>query len=265
MLSRPVGAPSASLSPVRLRDVPRVAATLGRAFAPARSRVLGVAAWPVWVVLLVLQGGWVHDGADVVARVVRRGPWLQITSAARAVLLAVVAGGTVGVFLGALGVLVELGDPLSALVVAVLTWPVAAILVVTVETVRVNVRVLRVIASASRGASVAERQDDVRSFRSAEWLVSSAASPDAAGGLVLVAEHVRDLAAPGEAVAAVAASPELARLYTRFGLRPLPSRPLLLVGRVTADVAADITADYGATPTRGVKPSHHVVPHREIG
>jgi hypothetical protein len=255
VLNTPVGAPSTSLSPVRLQDVPRVAATLGRAFAPARTGVLAVVTWPVWVVLLVLQGGWVHDGADVVARVVRQGLRAQVASVARALLLAVLGGATVGLFVGALSVLVELGDAFSAVVVAVLSWPVAAILVVLAETARVHVRILRVHASAARGASAAQRREDVRAFRAADWLVSTAAAPDVRGGLGQVAAHVLDLASPGETVAAVAASTDRARLYTRFGLHPLPTHPLLLVGEVPTDDAVD---------SPGGRSSQNVVPHREI-
>ncbi|MFD6178784.1 MULTISPECIES: hypothetical protein [unclassified Isoptericola] len=216
------------LDSVRGRAVGPVAWTLAWSFAPVRGRQAWAAiAWPGWVALVAL-GGFVHRDATVVARVRSRrsGPSLRHLGIVLA--SAVTAGAVLGVASG-----VAAGaDPAAGVLVAVvvLAWPAAAVLVLVVVAFRAWLAISRTQRPARRAASREQRRADAAAIRAADWTVDSVASREPGGALALVARHVGQVVPPGESVRTLAATARHAAVYRRYGLEPLPSRPLVLVG-----------------------------------
>jgi hypothetical protein len=229
MLSTPVGAPPTLMVPPRLADLGRVGWTLARAFAPRRHVVLAALTWPAVVLLMAAVPGTVHDGGDVVVRMDRRGTPPSARDVGHLLLLSVVAGVGTATVATAVGLLT--GSAAAGWVVAA-GWPVSGLVVLLTGWAVVSTRIAGVHRAALRSAGAQQRRADRRVFRDAEWLVGGFAARPGTSGLTVVADHVRATAGPGETVVVVAASARHALVYSRFGLRPLPSLPLVLVGTI---------------------------------
>ncbi|MFE7404802.1 hypothetical protein [Isoptericola sp. NPDC057559] len=219
------------LIPVRGRAVGPVAWTLAWSFAPARGRRAWAAVtWPVWVALVVVLGGFAHRDAEVVARVTYRRSWPSPRAVGSVLAISVSTGAALGIVSG---LAAGIGPAADALVTAaVLAWPATALLLLVVAAGRAGVAIARAQRPARLAASREQRRADVAAIRAANWTVDYAASRGPGGGIALIARHVGEVVPPGETVRTLAASARHAAVYRRFGLEPLPSRPLLLVGTV---------------------------------
>ncbi|MFB7796982.1 hypothetical protein [Isoptericola sp. NPDC056134] len=222
-----------AMEPVRGRAVAPVAWTLAWTNAPARARrTVAAVTWPLWVAVVVVLGGFVHHERTVVARLTRRNPWPSVGMFARGVGVAVLVGAALGTAAGQASFAPTVAS--VGVAVVVLGWFAAAVLILAFAAARTWTAVSRAQRAALRAASREQRRADVARFRAADWTVDSVASRGRDGALALVARHVGDVVAPHETVGTVAATTRHAAVYRRFGLEPLPSRPLVLVGSAPA-------------------------------
>ena len=222
-----------AMEPVRGRAVAPVAWTLAWTNAPARARRAGAAVtWPLWLTFVVVLDGFAHHAGTVVVRLTRTNPWPAAGMFARGVGVAILVGAVLGTAAGQASFAPSVAS--VGVAVVVLGWFAAAVLLVAIAAARAWTAVARAQRTALRGASREQRRADVARFRAADWTVDSVASRGRGGALALVARHVGEVVAPHETVRAVAVTDRHAAAYRRFGLEPLPSRPLLLVGTAPA-------------------------------
>jgi hypothetical protein len=234
MLNAPVGVPARELVPAGLPDVGRVSWTLARAYSPGRRVVLALATLPWWALYVVLQHGVVHDGGDVVAVVTRAraGPpaGFLLRRTATVLVGAVVIGPVAGVVAGLTGLLT--GSEAVGWSV-VLLWPVAGLVVAAASIVGTVTRQSRAHRAALRTTGRDQRRADLAVVRDRHRVVVGAvAARPGLDGLAAVAAHVRATVRPGEVIVVGAATDRHVRAYRRFGLRPLPSLPLILTATV---------------------------------
>lgn len=220
-----------ALEPVHGRDVGPVAWTLAWTYAPARARGAWAAVtWPLWVSLVVVLGGFAHRDGAVVVRVVSRHPSPAPGILGRGLAVAVPAGVVLGTSAGVASVSPSVVSVLLA--VTLWGWLAAAAVLLAVAAGRVWLAMARAQRPARRAASREQRRADVAAIRAASWSIDSAASRLRVGGLALIADHVEETVPPGDTVRTTASSLRHADVYRRYGLDPLPSRPLVLLGVV---------------------------------
>lgn len=220
-----------ALEPVHGRAAFPVAWTLAWAYAPARARGPWAAVtWPLWVSVVVVLGGFAHRDGTVVVRVVSRRPSTTVGMLGRALAVAVPLGVVLGLVLGVASVAPSVVSVLLA--VTLWAWLAAAAALMVVTACRTGLAMARAQRPALRAASREQRRADVAAIRAAGWSIDSAASRWGGGGLALIADHVEETVPPGDTVRTTAGSLRHAAVYRRYGLDPLPSRPLVLVGVV---------------------------------
>ncbi|MFE5338666.1 hypothetical protein ACFQ80_00470 [Isoptericola sp. NPDC056578] len=221
------------MEPVRGRAVAPVAWTLAWTNAPARARRAGAAVtWPLWVAIVVVLDGFVHHDGTVVVRLTRTNPWPATGMFARGTGSALLVGAVLGTTAGQ----ASFAPTVASVGVAVVIhgWCAAAVLLLAVAAARTGLAVARAQRTALRAASREQRRADVARFRAADWTVDSVASRERGGALALISRHVGEVVGPHETVRTLAATTRHAAVYRRFGLEPLPSRPLMLVGAAPA-------------------------------
>lgn len=222
-----------AMEPVRGRALAPVAWTLAWTNAPARARRVGAAVtWPLWVAVVVVLDGFVHHDGTVVVRLKRRSAWPSVGMFARGVGVAILVGAVLGTVAGQASFAPTVAS--VGVAVVVLGWFAAAVMLLVVAAAGTAITMARTQRTARRAASREQRRADVARFRAADWTVDSVASRERSGALVLVARHVGEVVAPHETVGTVAATARHAAAYRRYGLEPLPSRPLVLVGTAPA-------------------------------
>lgn len=222
-----------AMEPVRGRALAPVAWTLAWTNAPARARRAGATVtWPLWVAVVVVLDGFVHHDGTVVVRLTRRNAWPSVGRFARGVGVAILVGAVLGTVAGQASVAPTVAS--VGVAVVVLGWFAAAVLLLAVAAAGTAITMARAQRAALRAASREQRRADVARFRAADWTVDSVASRERGGALALIARHVGEVVAPHETVRTVAATARHAAAYRRYGLEPLPSRPLVLVGTAPA-------------------------------
>ncbi|MFE5290797.1 hypothetical protein ACFQ8T_01335 [Isoptericola sp. NPDC056618] len=222
-----------AMEPVRGRALAPVAWTLAWTNAPGRARRVGaMVTWPLWVTIVVVLDGFVHHDGRVVVRLTRRNAWPSVGMFARGVGVAIVVGAVLGTAAGQASFAPTVAS--VGVAVVILGWFAAAVLLLAFAAARTWTAVARAQRTALRTASREQRRADVARFRAADWTVDSVASRGRVGALALITRHVGEVVAPHETVGTVAATTRHAAVYRRFGLEPLPSRPLLLVGTAPA-------------------------------
>ncbi len=212
-----------------------VAWTLSWSFNLARGsgsrRVLAVAAWPIWVVTVMLLPGFVHADRKVVARLTRRTTGAMLFGLARVLAFAVLVGVPGGVVLGWVFTLVPwwLSVPL---LLAVAGWAgTGAVVVLAVLMSRLE-HVQRVETAARRAQPSAQRKADRAARRRADWAMDSVASRLPRGGLALVGEHARRTVPSGQTITAEAATDQHVAVYRRYGFVPLATAPFKMLATV---------------------------------
>jgi len=218
-----------AMEPVRGRAVAPVAWTLAWTNAPGRARGARAAVtWPLWVALVVVLDGFAHHDGTVVVRLRRRGPRPPLGMFARGVGVAILVGAVLGTAAGQASFAPTVTS--VSVAVAIHAWFAAAVLLLAVAAARAGLAVARAQRTALRAATREQRRADVARLRAADWTVDFVASRERGGALPLIARHVGEMVAPDETVRTVAATARHAAVYRRYGLEPLPSRPLVLVG-----------------------------------
>ncbi|MCK9794114.1 hypothetical protein M1843_10185 [Isoptericola sp. 4D.3] len=161
-------------------------------------------------------------------RVANRRPSTTLRMFGRALAVSVSVGAVLGTAAGMASAAPSVGSVL--LVGALFAWLLAAAALLVTGACRAALAIARAQRPARRAASRDQRRADVAAVRAATWTVDSAASRLGVGGLGLIADHVDETVPPGDTVRTLAGSPRHVAVYRRYGLDPLTSRPLVLLG-----------------------------------